>query len=328
MNRAPLLFSVIIPLYNKERTIAATLRSVLNQTLRNFEVIVVNDGSTDGSLQVAESFSNPKLKVLSKPNGGVSDARNYGIQQAQFPYVTFLDADDCWDENFLEEMARLIGQYSGCGMYGAAYRRVTKLQTVLHGNSLPEGVVQDFFQIKFLHSVPCSSAVVVRKSVFDAVGGFPIGMFGGEDEYTWSKIAIKYKVAFTPQVLAQYNYVSSVNAMRKGKIDTCKEDWFDLYEEGDFYRNEFIAKKAIGAGIRYAYGKPQKKSIEIEQRTKYTELSKEDWKYLAYLNRLPYAGIVLLRNVQPRYKSLKRWFKQKKVLLKGFSAHTNNLLKT
>ncbi|GHA72877.1 glycosyltransferase family 2 protein [Pontibacter akesuensis] len=315
MNSVPLLFSVIIPLYNKERTIAATLISVLSQKLRNFEVIVVNDGSTDGSLQVAESFSNPKLKVLSKPNGGVSDARNYGIQHAQFPYVTFLDADDCWDENFLEEMACLISRFPDCGMYSSAYRRVTKLQTILHGSSLPEGVVPDFFQMKFLHSVPCSSAVVVRKSVFDSVGGFPIGMFGGEDEFTWSKIAIKYKVAFTPQVLAQYNYVSSVNAMRKGKMDTCKESWFDLYKEGDFYRNEFIAKKAINAGIRYAFGQPQKKSVEIQQRTKYTELSKEDWQYLAYLNRLPYAGIVLLRNLQPRYKGIKRWLKQKKLLL-------------
>ena len=299
------MFSIVIPLYNKEAFIEDSLNSVINQTFKNFEIIVVNDGSTDNSLKIVESFSDPRLKVFTKENGGVSAARNYGIAMSQNEYVALLDADDNWEIGFLNEMKELIEKYPTCGLYACAYNRVTASKTIIDGNKVPEGIEDDFFRVILQHRVPMSSAVVVRREIFEDVGGFPVGMFGGEDNYTWCKIANKYEVAFTPKVLANYNLANDTSFERNGKMDYCKESWFDFYQEGNFYRNEFVAKKAIQAGIRYAFGAPQTKSIEIEKLTRFTVLSKKSWKYLFFLNRLPRNGLALLKITLPAFKNSK-----------------------
>ena len=90
------MFSIIIPLYNKADYIAETLKSVLNQTYCDYEVIVVNDSSTDNSLEVASSFQDERIHIYTKENEGVSAARNYGIMHAKYDYIAFLDADDIW----------------------------------------------------------------------------------------------------------------------------------------------------------------------------------------------------------------------------------------
>lgn len=108
-----MMFSVIIPLYNKEKFIFETLSSVSNQTFSDYEVIIVNDSSTDNSLNIAKSFEekDKRFKVYTVPNGGVSKARNFGISKAIGDYVCFLDADDIWKNNYLEEAAYLIKKY-------------------------------------------------------------------------------------------------------------------------------------------------------------------------------------------------------------------------
>ncbi len=101
MNEKP-LFSLIIPVYNSQKTIKRTLLSVLNQTFNNYEIVVVNDGSTDSTLKVLEEFSRySQVTVINQINAGVSAARNSGLQQASGEYVLFLDADDWVDDDFL-----------------------------------------------------------------------------------------------------------------------------------------------------------------------------------------------------------------------------------
>lgn len=95
------MFSIIIPLYNKADYIAETLKSVLNQTYCDYEVIVVNDSSTDNSLEVASSFQDERIHIYTKENEGVSAARNYGIMHAKYDYIAFLDADDIWESDYL-----------------------------------------------------------------------------------------------------------------------------------------------------------------------------------------------------------------------------------
>src|SRR5690348_9188230 len=99
-----MFFSIIVPVYNKENHISDTILSALNQTVGDFELIIVNDGSTDKSLELVQSFSDKRIVVINKPNGGVSLARNIGIKRATGEYISFLDADDFWNRRYLETM--------------------------------------------------------------------------------------------------------------------------------------------------------------------------------------------------------------------------------
>ena len=104
------LFSIIIPLYNKARYIEATLNSIIAQSLTDFEVIVVDDGSTDGSYDIVIHIAehDGRVRLLRQANGGVSSARNTGIRTAQGTWIAFLDADDTWDSDYLQQMHELI----------------------------------------------------------------------------------------------------------------------------------------------------------------------------------------------------------------------------
>ena len=119
--------SIIIPLYNKAQSITHTLDSVLAQTYTDYEVIIVNDGSTDDSGEVVEQYikNHPQLQsiihLINKANGGVSSARNAGIRAARTEFVALLDGDDIWDSLFLEEQVRLIQDFPNAGIYGVNY---------------------------------------------------------------------------------------------------------------------------------------------------------------------------------------------------------------
>ncbi len=96
------LISVVIPLYNKEKWVKRCVESVLDQTYSHMEILIVNDGSTDNSLQVVETIEDNRIKIINKPNGGVSSARNLGIEHAKGEYIAFLDADDEWEPKHLD----------------------------------------------------------------------------------------------------------------------------------------------------------------------------------------------------------------------------------
>jgi glycosyltransferase involved in cell wall biosynthesis len=311
------LFSVIVPLFNKERSIAVTLNSVLNQTINDFEVIVVNDGSTDNSLQIARSFKDERIRVFTQENKGVSAARNVALDLAQNEYVSFLDADDYWEPNYLEEISKLIKKYPEYSVFICAYRVLGQIKISTKCDALSEGVINDFFEARMKHHIMRTSTVTAHKDVISSVGNFPEGMKGGEDDFTWMKIALKYKIVLTPKILATYDNRNSTFNQRRGQMDACPESWLNFYEEGNYFRNEFIAAKAITAGIRYAYGAPQQKSLDIEKATRFTTLSKEKWRHLFILNRIPPVLIRLIKIAKPAYKQAKFWLARKKSNLKN-----------
>ena len=122
-------FSVVIPLYNKAENIANTLRSVLAQTFTNYEVIVVNDGSTDNSLEIVEAIKSERIKLFSISNGGAAIARNYGVQKASGNYIAFIDGDDLWYPFHLENLSNIINEFPEAKWMGTAYE-------ILHNNRL------------------------------------------------------------------------------------------------------------------------------------------------------------------------------------------------
>lgn len=148
------MISVVIPLYNKERYIERAVYSVLSQTFQQFEIVIVNDGSTDGSVSVIERMNNPLIRLIHQKNGGVSAARNRGIEEARFEYIAFLDADDEWKENHLEVIAGLIRKFPECGVFGTSYyytrentSPATPILPVPFTFSGEEGIIDNYYEM-------------------------------------------------------------------------------------------------------------------------------------------------------------------------------------
>ena len=202
-------FSVIIPLYNKAPYVCKALETVCTQTYRDYEIIVINDGSTDNSAIIAEDYltgvESISYQILSQQNAGVSAARNNGVAQANGDYIAFLDADDWWESTYLERMAQLIEDYPEAGLYACNYYYHKDGVNIIKVD-IPTGYFNypnEYFK-NFAMPVWTGATVIPRK-VYDEMGGFPVGIKLGEDFLLWAKIALKYKVAFLNQPLANYN---------------------------------------------------------------------------------------------------------------------------
>lgn len=205
------MISVVIPLYNKARQVAHTLRSVLGQTFREFEVVIVDDGSTDGSADEARSVHDGRIRLVSQRNAGVSAARNRGVAEARYDLIAFLDADDEWEPTYLETQYNLYKKYPDCSVYACNYEFCNAdgrvMPTILR--KLPfegeDGILSNYFEVASCSHPPLwTSAVMVRKQALQAVGGFPLGIRSGEDLLTWARLAVKYKIAFSRKPLATF----------------------------------------------------------------------------------------------------------------------------
>ena len=172
--------SVIIPLYNKEREIGDTLRSVLAQTLPPAEIVVVDDGSTDRSAEIVRGIRSPLVKLVTQPNAGECAARNRAIAESTGDYIALLDADDTWEPGFLEEIAAMIAEFPGCGVYSTAFNIVSHDGRFPARTPSERGVVANFFRDSAHRYISIPSASAVPRAVFEAVGGFPEGMKIGD----------------------------------------------------------------------------------------------------------------------------------------------------
>lgn len=220
-----ILFSVVIPLFNKEGLIGDTLRSVLAQKYQNFEVIVIDDGSTDQSASVVTAIaeSEPRIRLIGQANAHVSAARNHGIRESKGDYVAFLDADDLWTANHLEELSLLAREFPEAGMLGTAYARR------LAGRSDQAGIVRDlvgrralvddYFITAVDYQFIYTSSIAIRKDVFEAVGGFDEeDKLFSEDLALWARVAARYRVAYSGFVTVIYNCDVPGQATSGGRV--------------------------------------------------------------------------------------------------------------
>lgn len=206
------MFSVIIPLYNKKNSIFRAIDSVLNQTFKDYELIVVDDGSTDGSAEMVVSYYGSRIKLIRQLNGGASAARNKGIKNAINEFVTFLDADDEWEPNFLEEVSKLISLYPSAIVYGTNYclkdYKGNRFNTVIKGLTFEnsQGIIRNYFEVASISSPPiCSICVAMKRKNLLDWGGFPIGIKSGEDLLTWARLLVNGDLAYSTKPLAIYN---------------------------------------------------------------------------------------------------------------------------
>ena len=215
--------SVVIPLYNKVRHIRRAINSVLAQTCQAFDLIVVDDGSTDEGGNVVREIRDPRLHLITQQNAGECGARNRGIQEASSELVAFLDADDEWLPGFLDTVMGLRGKHLEAGIYATAYRCCTEAKTsrpdfIDCPGSANGGLVKDFFRSSLGPSPVTSSSVMIPKRVLDEVGGFPVGVRMGGDLHTWVRIALRYRVAWSPFDGAVYHLSADNRACSLGMI--------------------------------------------------------------------------------------------------------------
>ena len=204
--------TVVIPLYNKAQTIERALRSVQEQILQPDEVIVVNDGSTDGGSDIVSQQNLQYLRLVQQTNQGVASARNHGIAEAQGEWIALLDADDEWKPEFLLSMQQLHHSYPDCNLLASAYDRIDLQgnQRTAHirglNSSAPTLRMDHYFDVA-AHSEPpiCSSAVMMKRETILSVGGFPEHIAQGEDLLTWAKIALITAVAYCPLSLSVFH---------------------------------------------------------------------------------------------------------------------------
>lgn len=202
-------FSVIIPLYNKAPYVKKALETVCAQTYRDYEIIVINDGSTDNSAIIAEEYLNDvegiSYKILSQLNAGVSATRNNGFSVSSGDYIAFLDADDWWEPTYLDRMAQLIEDYPEAGLYACNYVYYKPGKTHVALN-IPTGYINYPKAYYESNAMPISTgAAMIRRKVFEEMGGFPVGIKLGEDFLLWAKTAMHYPVVFMNEALAWYN---------------------------------------------------------------------------------------------------------------------------
>ena len=233
-------FSVIIPLYNKAPYVKKALESVFAQTYTDYELIIVDDGSSDDSAVIAEEyireankairllgeqdltssphrlsdsdFASSPVLLVNQQNQGVSAARNNGVAQSHGEYIAFLDADDWWEPTYLERMAKLIEDYPEAGLYASNYIYYKPGKTRVAINNIATG----YFNYPKAYyeggAMPVTSiSVAIPRNVYDEMGGFPLGIKLGEDFLLWVKIALQYPVAFLNEPLAYYNNDVPVN---------------------------------------------------------------------------------------------------------------------
>lgn len=219
------MFSVITPLYNKADYIKKSVQSVIDQTLTEFELIIIDDGSTDNSLEIVQQFNDIRIRIINQKNAGVSTARNNGVKAAKNEYIAFLDADDWWAPDYLAEMSKLIKQYPNAGLWTAKYYKV-KYGKNIEANiglekNFSEGYI-NYFEVyaKTMWMPIYPPTVIIPKEVFNEFNGFKLILKMGEDFDLWVRIALKYKIAYLNNALVYYNQDvdASNRAVGRGRI--------------------------------------------------------------------------------------------------------------
>lgn len=310
------MISVVIPLYNKEKAIAATLQSVLAQTYTDYEVIVVDDGSTDESAKVVQSVmaQTNKIRLIQKPNGGVCSARNHGIIESRGYYIALLDGDDLWKPTFLEEQVILIHDFPKAGMWGVNTAFIRNGQYYKWEQGMPEGYrgyVENYFGTSH-NDLFCSSSVVIRKDVFDKVGYFDERISSSEDLDMWYRIILKYPVVFYDKVLVYYNqdaenrvaYDTEVRFPLTKDIKYYIDKYGNACEDNPIFSrfiNDYTASNLLREGYYFGTKQERKDSDVVVRNLRYDDIHpKYRWIYKTprWIGYLVYRIVCLKKKVK------------------------------
>lgn len=298
-NKAP-FFSAVIPVYNKGPHVARAIRSVLAQTWQDYELLLINDASTDESLEEMQKFTDPRIRILHRdtPGPGGYAARNLGIREAKAEWVAFLDADDEWYPEHLGRMYVLANKFKNCGVMGSGYqinegdtdlKEKFRVDPYFLKNKMKEChflSFQDFLQTEIKGKRPIwTSVACIKKNVFDAAGGFPEGKANrGGDVDTWLRCIEKSRgMAWSPHVGAIYHR-DSVNMVTRSELSFRRAEPDTVKSLLNFHKGvtakmlkQFVNKRIISAW-RYNRRQGEKTSLQLRGNLYWSVIGISDMK--------------------------------------------------
>lgn len=304
-----LRFSIIVPLYNKAPYVRKALQSISAQSFTDYEVIVVDDGSTDNSADIVRELVNDHIRLISQLNSGVAAARNNGVAASKGEYLCFLDADDWWEPSFLKEMDQMIDAYPDAGLYGCDYFYVKNGMKKIYPKDT-EGYI-DYCKV-YTHcgAMPIHpNGAIIPRHVFDEVGGFNPSIKMGEDFILFMQIVFKYKVAFLNKQLVYFNQDADPKWRAITKLHKPEHhmlwhvaQWEDKEKTDASYKAMIDMLRVIGL-MNYWL------SDEYHETAK-SELAKVDWSKQPGKVKTQYEKPIRLLKTKRRFMLMGSYFKQ------------------
>lgn len=271
------LFSVIIPLYNKEKCIARTINSVLSQSYTNFEIVIVDDGSTDNSAAIVKTITDSRIRLFQKENGGVSSARNYGIEKALGKWIFFIDADDILLPSSLEKLYKVfISSESKMDIIAGNYARVTQNTTDIYCSRTYSGLVRekDKYKYFFLNKFAmCPGSTLINKNLLRNIR-YNERFCRYEDLDFMLRLMHNATIYVIPDIL--FEYCLDYTFASRPLSDIGKDFLFSM----DFKGKTFWEKCILGEALYYAtFSYP---SYRLVMRKKYRQY----WAFIYIANFL------------------------------------------
>ncbi|MEM7133569.1 MAG: glycosyltransferase [Chloroflexota bacterium] len=208
------MFSIITPLHNKEKHIRHTIESVLNQSFKDLELIVVNDASTDNSVSIVQSYKDDRVRIETIEHAGVSGARNIGIELAKYEWIAFLDADDWWSPDYLKVLSKAIANYPKQRFFATGQILHTEQGTTKRFVNLSDSSqsieLLDYVCHFAKFASPCqTSCACISKGLFEKVGMFTKGISKYEDIELWLRLGVEAPLVFVNSHLSHYRQTVS-----------------------------------------------------------------------------------------------------------------------
>ncbi|HBG61917.1 MAG: hypothetical protein A2Y03_09700 [Omnitrophica WOR_2 bacterium GWF2_38_59] len=198
------LISIILPTYNGEKYVEEALNSIFNQSFSDYEIIVIDNGSKDSTLEILSKYTK-KITILKESQPGVSFARNKGIKASKGKYIAFIDQDDIWHRDKLLEQKQLLASDLGVGMVGSGYDVINSygkiIDIIKKKNQNKENFIQELFVRNLIGPPAC---MMIKKECFDSVGCFDTELNGVEDKDLWIRILEKYDIKYFENSLIKY----------------------------------------------------------------------------------------------------------------------------
>ena len=297
-------FTVIIPLYNKENYIENTLKSILNQTFTDYEVLIVNDCSTDKSVEKVKPFLSETIRLIEHTvNKGLSASRNTGIKKAEANHITFLDADDVWKPTFLETIYQLITDFPEAKIFGTNYEEVYSnniVSPINFSNVIDSNDAQiiDFFKYNLGQGIYNHGSVCFHKSVYEKAGLYDETIDFAEDIDFNIRANYFFKLAYSNTIQMQYFMETGSQITRSSILNKRLPD----YDKYDAFAKENSSLSKYLSFERYVLAKHIKTDGGYDLFKKIS--SKIDYKYLNWKQKLLLKLPTVILKVIKKYKEI------------------------